>query len=81
MLFPIPGMADSKNFRASTFFDAGWVYDDKYLPKFSDLRKAVGVGFQWISPLGPLRFNLAYPISAKPGDQKEPFQFTIGTNF
>lgn len=81
VLFPIPGMADSKNFRASTFFDAGWVYDDKYLPSFTDLRKSVGVGFQWISPLGPLRFNLAYPIGVKPEDEKEPFQFTIGTSF
>ncbi|WP_051181728.1 outer membrane protein assembly factor BamA [Thermithiobacillus tepidarius DSM 3134] len=81
LLFPVPGMADSKSFRGSIFFDAGWVYDDKYLPSFSELRKSTGIGFHWISPLGPLRFSLAYPIGVKPGDRKEPFQFTIGTNF
>lgn len=81
LFFPVPGLEDQKSIRGSVFFDSGWVYDGRYLPQFGDLRKSVGLGFSWFSPLGPLRFSWAFPIGAKPQDSTEPFQFTIGTNF
>ena len=46
-----------------------------------DLRYSVGVGATWLSPLGALTFSLAKPLNEKAGDETQPFQFTIGTNF
>ena len=33
------------------------------LDKFSDVRSSVGAGLIWDSPLGPLRVDLAYPLT------------------
>jgi len=57
------------------------------------VRSSVGVGFIWDSPLGPLRFDLAYPLTkycatptsvvgaAKVCDQTQIFRFSGGTKF
>jgi len=76
------------------FFDAGtvWGYegyrvDDRTVRysrqklDCSDLRYSWGFGVAWISPLGPLKFSLAFPINKKEGDKTERFQFQIGTGF
>ena len=43
---------------------------------------SVGVGLLWASPFGPLRFDLAYPItSQKLVDRKQIFRFGGGTTF
>src|SRR5215472_14212369 len=56
----------------------------------SMIRSAVGVGLLWDSPLGPLRFDLAYPITkycATPTngpevcDRTQIFRFSGGTKF
>jgi len=56
----------------------------------SMIRSAVGVGLLWDSPLGPLRFDLAYPITkycaTAPGgvevcDRTQIFRFSGGTRF
>ena len=46
-----------------------------------DLRYSWGFGIAWISPLGPLKFSLAFPINKKDGDKTQRFQFQIGTGF
>jgi outer membrane protein insertion porin family len=35
----------------------------------------------WASPFGPLRFDLAYPITAQSFDRKQVFRFSGGTSF
>ena len=54
------------------------------------IRSSVGVGLLWDSPLGPLRFDLAYPITkyctTPPGgveicDRTQVFRFSGGTRF
>jgi outer membrane protein insertion porin family len=35
----------------------------------------------WVSPLGPLKISVGYPINAKPDDRKQIFQFTFGGAF
>ena len=37
----------------------------------SDLRYSTGIGVAWISPLGPLKFSLAFPLNEN--HQAEPF--------
>jgi len=45
------------------------------------VRSSVGVGLIWDSPLGPLRFDLAYPITKQSYDRTQIFRFSGGTRF
>jgi len=52
------------------------------------LYKAVGFGFRWFSPIGPLRFEWGIPLdrrrdpqTGKYIDNPVDFQFTIGNFF
>ncbi|WP_395946631.1 outer membrane protein assembly factor BamA [Caedibacter taeniospiralis] len=95
VLFPIPGLKDSRNMRLGVFFDSGNVYNTYDLsgagiwpgtagnksPTFSNLRYSVGVEFQWLSPLGAMAFSLAKALNTKPGDSTQVFQFTLGQTF
>jgi outer membrane protein insertion porin family len=73
--------------RLSTFFDAGAAFGpgaDKYGSNtfaFEDLRYSAGLGVAWNSPLGPLKFSLAYPINDMDHDKTEVFQFRMGSAF
>ncbi|CAN5809089.1 outer membrane protein assembly factor BamA [soil metagenome] len=42
------------------------------------LRKSVGFGFRWFSPIGPLRFEWGIPLDAQHGEDPLVFEFTIG---
>ena len=44
----------------------------------SGLRKSVGFGFRWFSPIGPLRFEWGIPLDAQPNEDPLVFEFTIG---
>jgi outer membrane protein insertion porin family len=46
------------------------------------VNSAVGVGLIWASPFGPLRFDLAYPITKRKDiDRTQLFRFGGGTTF
>ncbi|GAA5092549.1 MULTISPECIES: outer membrane protein assembly factor BamA [Paenalcaligenes] len=42
---------------------------------------AAGIGFSWQSPMGPLELSYGRALNTKPGDEKQAFQFQIGTGF
>jgi outer membrane protein insertion porin family len=42
------------------------------------IRRSVGFGFRWISPIGPLRFEWGIPLDKQPGEDSLVFEFTIG---
>jgi len=90
--------------KLATFVDAGSVWGYKGptswnqtgetvqvgLDKFSDIRSAAGIGLLWDSPLGPLRFDFAYPLTkyCETGlggnqvcDKTQIFRFSGGTRF
>ncbi|MEY2333799.1 outer membrane protein assembly factor BamA [Acidithiobacillus ferrianus] len=94
LYFPLPGLASDSNFRMSLFLASGWVYgveantsgsvynySNNYFPGLGQMRTTAGVGFLWISPMGPLRLSLAVPLNKRPGDLTQPLQFTVGNNF
>lgn len=56
----------AEKWRVATFFDQGNSFNDLELPS---LKKSFGFGIRWISPLGPLRLDLAKPIN--PGDDDD----------
>jgi outer membrane protein insertion porin family len=45
------------------------------------VNSSVGAGLLWNSPFGPLRFDLAYPITKRPYDRTQIFRFSGGTTF
>ena len=45
------------------------------------IRKSVGFGFRWFSPIGPLRFEWGIPLDAQVGEDPLVFEFTIGNFF
>lgn len=81
VIFPVPFMEDSKSFRMSAFFDMGSVYRSLEQVNAEDLRYSTGVSAIWLSPMGPLTFNLSRPLNNKEGDSTQSFQFSLGTFF
>lgn len=99
LIIPLPEKWSSQA-RASLFYDIGNVFNtgevdftDKlgapveYKPDFDELRTSVGIGVQWLAPLGLFRFSYAYPLNEYAGndrffgDEIERFQFSIGQAF
>lgn len=86
LLFPMPGIKDN-SVRLSTFLDAGGVFGEgnalygSNTFSLDDMRFSAGLGVAWNSPLGPLRFSLAYPLSKKDTDKTQVFQFNLGSTF
>lgn len=46
-----------------------------------NFRYSVGVGFTWITMIGPLSLSYAYPLNDKAGDETKNIQFEIGRTF
>ena len=79
LLFPLPGDDGGRSIRGALFADTGWVYGPDQEIDPDQLRASVGIGFRWFSPMGPLRFDYAFPVVKEPDDRLRRFQFTIGT--
>lgn len=81
LVFPPPLADVGSQTRLSVFYDFGNVYASADEFEASELRSAVGVSFNWRSPIGPLSFSFAEALDPEPEDRTERFQFTIGTLF
>ncbi|KAF1024863.1 MAG: Outer membrane protein assembly factor BamA [Acinetobacter bereziniae] len=66
---------------STTPTDAKQYCKDNYDFDLSNMRYSVGVGFTWITMIGPLSLSYAYPLNEKPGDQTKNIQFEIGRTF
>lgn len=69
-------------FKGVVFFDMGNAFNDGQNLSIDprDLRKDYGFGIRWVSPLGPLRFEVGFPIGdTLPGEDPYEVQFTVGT--
>ncbi len=62
------------------FVDAGQVYASS-LPKFTDLKIGAGVGLRYFTSFGPVRIDVATPITRSPGDPRVAFYVSIGQAF
>jgi outer membrane protein insertion porin family len=67
------------------FYDTGNAYDNGEDIDLSDLRKSVGFGVRWYSPLGPMRLEYGYILetdSRGDGEKGEGgWEFTMGMAF
>ena len=79
--------------KVATYVDAGSLWDYQgpttwnvtgetlQVGDTKSIRSSVGVGLIWDSPLGPLRFDLAYPLMKESYDRTQIFRFSGGTRF
>ncbi len=68
----------------NVFYDAANIWGVDYNSQINDssaLRSSVGLGVDWYTPIGPLSFSFAQPISKKNTDKTESFRFNLGTTF
>ncbi|CAJ0781545.1 Outer membrane protein assembly factor BamA [Ralstonia condita] len=80
-IFPLPGSGVDRTVRLFTFFDYGNVFAEGQPYKLGDMRYSTGFGLSWLSPIGPLKVSMGFPIKRKAEDQTQRFQFQIGTAF
>lgn len=55
--------------------------EDNYGFDLDNMRYSVGVGFTWITMIGPLSLSYAFPLNDKQGDETKELQFEIGRTF
>ena len=80
VIFPLPGLNLDKSMRFAFFVDAGSV-TNHFEDGLDEMKYSAGLGFNWYSPVGPMRFNFAKALNADASDRTEAFQFTLGTGF
>jgi outer membrane protein insertion porin family len=56
-------------------------YREVYLGNSPKPRIAVGIGFNWNSPFGPFRIDIAKALVHVDGDDTKTFTFNVGTQF
>ena len=74
---------ESQNVDFLFFMDAADIVGvdyDSTLDK-SEIRSSLGLGLDWYSPIGPMNFTLAHPITKADTDKTETFRFNLGTTF
>ena len=77
-------LENAQNIDVLFFMDAANVWGIDYDSSLSDnskIRSSFGVGIDWLSPIGPMNFTLAQPLSKADTDITESFRFNLGTNF
>ncbi len=77
-------LQESQNIDVLFFLDAAnvWGVDyDSSLNDNSKIRSSAGIGIDWLTPIGPINFTFAEPITKSDTDVTETFRFNLGTTF
>ena len=75
-IFPL---AKDAGLKGVLFFDCGNVYSDSW--DFNYIKKSVGTGFRWLSPMGPLRIEWGLIIDPAGDEASSNWDFSIGGAF
>ncbi len=76
----------SKSFRLAVFSDIGNMWrtqGERFNTDFdvSDLRKTLGIGIRFISPMGPIRLDYGVKMDQREGESRGNFHFAMGSMF
>ena len=66
------------------FLDAANIWGVDYDSSIDDdgsFRSSVGLGIDWMTPIGPFNFIFAQPITKENSDKTQTFRFNLGTTF
>jgi outer membrane protein insertion porin family len=75
IIFPI---LESLGVKGVTFFDAGNAFSAAQGYDLGEMRMAVGGGLRWLSPIGPLRIEIGFPLNKRVGDDTQTVMFSFG---
>jgi outer membrane protein insertion porin family len=81
LLFPL---LKEQGVYGGIFFDTGKVYDDdeKIEPDPGDLRQSAGLGFRWLSPMGPIRLEYGWILDPEDSDSGSgKWEFSMASAF
>jgi outer membrane protein insertion porin family len=73
--FPI---VEQYGLRGLAFLDIGQAFKESESISFSAFRRSVGIGARWMSPFGPLRVELGFPLNKQSGDETSILGFSAG---
>ena len=77
-------LPNSQDTDFSFFIDVAnvWGVDyDSSLNDGSKIRSSIGLGLDWFTPIGPISFTYAQPITKDNNDIIQEFSFNLGTSF
>ena len=77
-------LENSQNIDVLFFIDAANVWGVDYDSSINDnskIRSSIGLGLDWLTPIGPVNFTFAEPLSKADTDITESFRFNLGTTF
>lgn len=82
--FQFPIGLDELGVRGRTFVDVGALgkpdnIDERYVEYSDTPRVAAGFGFQWLSPMGQIDIDIAFPIVKEDYDETEVFRLNFGS--
>ena len=69
------------SFEGVVFYDAGNVWADWREIDFGGVKSGAGVGFRWLSPIGPLRVDVGWKLDREPFEEPVAFQLSFGNPF
>ena len=72
-------VADS--FSTHIFLDAGNVFLRHEDFDLADIRTSTGIGFQYLSPIGPIGFDVGHPLDERSGEPSVRLHFSVGSMF
>lgn len=85
LVLPLPFKGDwTRQIRPVAFIEGGQVFNtnrSNFEINSDDFRVSTGVGFTWITVIGPLSLSYAYTLNDKPTDERKSVQFEIGRLF
>jgi outer membrane protein insertion porin family len=86
--FPLPFVSEALGMSGAVFADTGSLFnaaegakDAAKLVDDDSIRASVGASILWNSPLGPLRFDYAFPLLKEDYDEIQRFRFGASTKF
>tara|TARA_B100000959_G_C14965221_1_gene617450 strand:- start:142 stop:2373 length:2232 start_codon:yes stop_codon:yes gene_type:complete len=76
-------LPEVQNLDFKLFLDAAnlWGVDFNSSLDNSKIRSSTGLAVDWFTPIGPLNFSFAKPITKASSDVEQTFRFDIGTTF
>lgn len=78
IIFPL---VEDLGLKGLVFLDFGNVYEESSSWDFADLKKVAGLGFRWLSPMGPLRLEWGYNLDPTDIETKSNWDFSMGGSF
>ena len=76
MIFPL-----YETFKGVVFYDMGNAWDESHNYSLSHMRKSIGGGIRFFSPMGPIRLEYGFKLDRKSDEKMGQLHFSVGAFF